>query len=58
VDEQLAYLKKGAAEIIREGELKAKLEQSLKTGVPVRTKLGVDPTRLICIWGIRLSFAS
>src|SRR6266436_3684468 len=44
VDEQLAYLKKGAAEIIRESELKAKLEQSLKTGVPLRAKLGVDPT--------------
>src|ERR1700704_2778006 len=44
VDEQLAYLKKGAAEIIRESELKAKIEQSLKTGVPLRAKLGVDPT--------------
>src|SRR5216683_3278587 len=44
VDEQLAYLKKGAAEIIRESELKAKLEQSLKTGTPLRAKLGVDPT--------------
>src|SRR5260370_10024975 len=44
VDEQLAYLKKGAAEIIRESELKAKLEQSLKTGIPLRAKLGVDPT--------------
>src|SRR6267143_5212594 len=44
VDEQLAYLKKGAAEIIRESELKAKLEESLKTGKPLRAKLGVDPT--------------
>jgi tyrosyl-tRNA synthetase len=44
VDEQLAYLKKGAAEIIREEELKAKLERSLKTGQPLRAKLGVDPT--------------
>jgi tyrosyl-tRNA synthetase len=44
VEEQLAFLKKGAAEIIRESELKAKLEQSLKTGVPLRAKLGVDPT--------------
>jgi tyrosyl-tRNA synthetase len=44
VDEQLAYLKKGAAEIIREEELKAKLEQSLKTGKPLRVYLGVDPT--------------
>src|SRR5438309_7499819 len=44
VDEQLAYLKKGAAEIIRESELKTKLEESLKTGKPLRAKLGVDPT--------------
>jgi tyrosyl-tRNA synthetase len=44
VDEQLAYLKKGTAEIIREEELKAKLAKSLKTGKPLRTKLGVDPT--------------
>src|ERR1700720_139866 len=44
LDEQLAYLKKGVAEIIRESELKAKLEESLKTGKPLRAKLGVDPT--------------
>src|ERR1700726_2927697 len=44
VDEQLAYLKKGVAEIIRESELKAKLEESVKTGKPLRAKLGVDPT--------------
>jgi tyrosyl-tRNA synthetase len=44
VDEQLAYLKKGTAEIIREEELKAKLAKSLKTGKPLRAKLGVDPT--------------
>ena len=44
VDEQLAYLKKGAAEVIREDELKAKLEQSLKAGKPLRVYLGVDPT--------------
>src|SRR3989449_11227022 len=44
VDEQLAYLRKGAAESIREEELKAKLEKSLATGKPLRVKLGVDPT--------------
>lgn len=44
VDEQLAYLRKGAAEIIREEDLKAKLEQSAKTGKPLRVYLGVDPT--------------
>ena len=44
VDKQLAYLRKGAAEIIREEDLRAKLESSLKTGKPLRVKLGVDPT--------------
>jgi tyrosyl-tRNA synthetase len=44
VAEQLAYLKKGAVEVIREEELKAKLEKSLKTGKPLRVKLGLDPT--------------
>src|SRR5256712_4694984 len=44
VEEQLAYLKKGVAEIIPEAELKAKLEQSLKTGKPLRVYLGVDTT--------------
>ncbi|HEY4682220.1 MAG TPA: tyrosine--tRNA ligase [Candidatus Acidoferrales bacterium] len=44
VEEQLAYLRKGAAEIIREDELRAKLENSVRTGKPLRVKLGVDPT--------------
>ena len=44
VDQQLAYIKKGAAEIIHEGELRARLENSLKSGKPLRVKLGIDPT--------------
>jgi len=44
VEEQLAYLKKGVAEIIPEAELKAKLEASVKSGKPLRVYLGVDPT--------------
>ena len=44
VDEQLTYLKKGAAEIIRESDLRAKLEQSRDTGKPLRVKVGFDPT--------------
>ena len=44
VDEQLAALRKGAAEIIREEELRAKLERSRASGKPLRIKLGVDPT--------------
>jgi len=44
IDEQLAYIRKGAAEIIPEAELRAKLEQSVKSGKPLRVYLGVDPT--------------
>jgi len=44
VAEQLAYLKKGVAEIIREDELRVRLEKSCKTCVPLRVYLGVDPT--------------
>ena len=44
VDEQLAYIKKGAAEIIRESELRAKLVKSHASGKPLRVKLGMDPT--------------
>jgi tyrosyl-tRNA synthetase len=44
VDEQLAYIKKGAAEIIHERELRERLEQSLKSGKPLRVKAGFDPT--------------
>jgi tyrosyl-tRNA synthetase len=44
VDEQLAYLRKGTTEIIREEELRSKLEKSAKTGKPLRIKLGADPT--------------
>jgi tyrosyl-tRNA synthetase len=44
VDEQLAYIKKGSAEIIRESDLREKLERSRKTGKPLRVKAGFDPT--------------
>ncbi len=44
VDEQLAYIKKGAAEIVKESELRAKLERSLRAGKPLRVKAGFDPT--------------
>jgi tyrosyl-tRNA synthetase len=44
VEEQLAYIKKGAAEIIHERELRERLENSLKTGKPMRVKAGFDPT--------------
>src|ERR1700720_2913307 len=44
LNEQLAYLTKGAAETIRVEELKAKLERSATTGKPLRVKAGFDPT--------------
>src|SRR5215475_9409542 len=44
VDQQIAYIKKGAAEMIRESELRAKLEKSRTRGKPLRVKLGMDPT--------------
>jgi tyrosyl-tRNA synthetase len=44
VDEQLAYIKKGSAEIVKESELRSKLEKSLATGKPLRVKAGFDPT--------------
>jgi tyrosyl-tRNA synthetase len=44
IDEQLSYLGKGTVELIREPELRAKLEKSAATGKPLRIKLGADPT--------------
>ena len=44
VEEQLALLTKGAAEIIPLDDLRARLEDSRKTGRPLRIKAGFDPT--------------
>jgi tyrosyl-tRNA synthetase len=44
VEEQLACIKKGAAEIIHEADLRERLEQSRKSGRPLRVKAGFDPT--------------
>ena len=44
VDEQMDLLEKGAAEIIRVSDLRERLEDSLKTGRPLRVKAGFDPT--------------
>ena len=43
-DQQLARIRRGAAEIVVEAELRAKLERSLRTGTPLKVKLGLDPT--------------
>ena len=44
LDEQLAYLTKGAEETIRVEELRSKLERSARTSKPLRVKAGFDPT--------------
>ena len=44
IEEQLEYLRKGFAEIIREEELKARLVEAAKQGRPLRVKAGFDPT--------------
>jgi tyrosyl-tRNA synthetase len=44
VDEQMDLLQKGAAEIIRTSDLRERLEESRKTGRPLRVKAGFDPT--------------
>ena len=44
VDEQMDLLEKGAAEIIRVSDLRERLEESRKTGRPLRIKVGFDPT--------------
>lgn len=44
IDEQISFLKKGTVDVIREDDLRAKLERAAKTGRPLRVKLGLDPT--------------
>ena len=44
VDQQMDLLQKGAAEIIRISDLRERLEESRKTGRPLRVKAGFDPT--------------
>ncbi len=44
VEEQLVYLKKGLADLIREEDLRERLLQAEKAGRPLRVKAGFDPT--------------
>ncbi|HYN84476.1 MAG TPA: tyrosine--tRNA ligase [Pyrinomonadaceae bacterium] len=44
IDEQMEVLRKGAVEIIREEDLRAKLERSARDRRPLKIKLGADPT--------------
>jgi tyrosyl-tRNA synthetase len=44
VEEQLALLTRGVEKIVPAEELRRKLEQSLRSGRPLRVKYGIDPT--------------
>ncbi len=44
VSEQLTYLKKGLAELIREDDLRERLMNAAREGRPLRVKAGFDPT--------------
>src|SRR5262249_55839119 len=44
IDDQLTYLRKGMAEIIREEDLRERLTKSPHTGKRLRVKAGFDPT--------------
>ena len=44
VDEQLKIIRRGASDVIVEAELSQKLERSRRARVPLKVKLGLDPT--------------
>lgn len=44
VADQLAVIRRGVEKIVPEAELTRKLEESLRTGRPLRVKYGIDPT--------------
>jgi len=44
VEEQMAAIRRGAADIVPEDELAEKIRRSSSTGKPLRVKLGLDPT--------------
>ncbi len=44
VKEQMDILRRGCAEILSEEDLESKLEKSIRTGKPLRVKLGLDPS--------------
>ena len=44
IDEQIAYLTKGCVDVVRETDLRKRLEQSVESGQPLTVKVGFDPT--------------
>ncbi|MDL1893174.1 tyrosine--tRNA ligase, partial [Sphingobacteriales bacterium CHB3] len=45
LNEQMDIIRRGTAEIIPEEALVQKIEHSLKTQIPLRVKLGCDPSK-------------
>ena len=45
VEQQYELISRGAEEIIPEKELREKIEDSIKSGTPLKVKLGCDPSR-------------
>ena len=58
VDEQLALIKQGCQEIIREEDLKARLQEAIATGKPCGSRPGSIPPPRTCTWGTRCSSRS
>ena len=44
IADQLAYLTKGCVDVVRESELRSRLEQAARTRKPLVVKVGFDPT--------------
>ncbi len=44
VRRQMRIILQGAAQVVSEDELAAKVERSIRTGIPLRIKLGLDPS--------------
>ena len=50
IDEQLTYLRKGMAEIIREEDLRERLIQAEKTAASCASRPASTPPRPTCTW--------
>lgn len=44
IEQQMQLISKGAAQIVGEEELRLKLDRSIQHGIPLRVKLGLDPS--------------
>ena len=44
LDEQVAYLTKGCVDVVRDSDLRTRLEKAAESGEPLTVKVGFDPT--------------